>query len=248
MADLQGFGAESKTAESPAPSPDQIAVDLRSQFEKLGLSVRRQGGRPTCSVFTVAGAIEFAAAKHTNGVPRLSVEFLNWAANQACGDRADGGFFSDLWRGFTNSGICTESLMPYQAKFSADAQPNAAASEDARTRLSLGLQLHWIKPWDVQTGLTPQHLAEIKSTLKRGWPVCAGLRWPKNQKWINGVLQMCPPEAVYDGHSVLLVGFRENPSKPGSGFFIFRNTSGGNHGEMPFEYAAAYMNDAAWIE
>jgi len=59
---------------------------------------------------------------------------------------------------------------------------------------------------------------------------------------------MCPPEAVFDGHSVLLVGYREDNSKPGAGVFIFRNTSTGQHGEMLFEYASAYMNDAAWID
>src|ERR1017187_8230005 len=76
------------------------AVDLRPTFDKLGLIPRQQGARPTCSVFTVAGALEFAVAKRQGHTPRFSVEFLNWAANKACGDTDDGGFFSDLWKGF----------------------------------------------------------------------------------------------------------------------------------------------------
>jgi len=58
---------------------------------------------------------------------------------------------------------------------------------------------------------------------------------------------MCPPEEVFDGHSVLLVGYRDDP--PGGGVFIFRNTNrGGRDGFMPYSYARAYMNDAVWIE
>ena len=59
---------------------------------------------------------------------------------------------------------------------------------------------------------------------------------------------MCPADAVYDGHSILFVGYRDDSEQAGGGVFIFRNTShGGRDGYMPFEYAKAYMNDAVWI-
>ncbi len=48
--------------------------------------------------------------------------------------------------------------------------------DDARTRLSLGLRLHWIKEWDVNTGLTDAHIASIKQILSSGWPVAGGFR------------------------------------------------------------------------
>ena len=103
-------GAELKS-EANLPS----SVDLRPAFEKWGLAGRQQGDRPTCSAFTMAGALEFAAAKQQGHGTRLSVEFLNWAANKAGGGAADGGFFSDLWKGFSACGICVEEDMPYQA-------------------------------------------------------------------------------------------------------------------------------------
>jgi len=60
---------------------------------------------------------------------------------------------------------------------------------------------------------------------------------------------MCPPKAVFDGHSVLLVGYRDEPNQTGGGVLIFRNTNhGGRDGFMPYAYARAYMNDALWIE
>ena len=59
---------------------------------------------------------------------------------------------------------------------------------------------------------------------------------------------MCPPEEVFDGHSVLLVGYHDDPQQPGGGIFAIRNSDGdGSDGFMPYAYAAAYMNDAAWI-
>lgn len=232
--------------ESVAP---KAAVDLRPAFQELGLAPRLQGGRPTCSVFAIAGALEYAVAQRQGHTPRLSVEFLNWASNQACGDNDDGGFFSDLWKGFAQYGICAEEAMPYQAKFEPTHPPSAGALAEAKTRLALGLRLHWIKAWNVNTGLTEAEFDGVKRTLARGWPVCGGLRWPKQERWVADVLQMCPTNAVRDGHSVLLVGYREEASQPGGGVFIFRNTShGGRDGFMPYGYARLYMNDAVWVD
>ena len=101
----------------------------------------------------------------------------------------------------------------------------------------------------MNTGLTDAHLAGIKRTLREGWPVCGGFRWPKQEQWVSNVLQMCPSNAVRDGHSVLLVGYRDDAAQLGGGVFIFRNTAGtGQDGFMPYGYAAAYMNDAVWID
>ena len=239
-------------AQNPSVSSSENvprSVDLRPTFEQFNLARSRQGDRPTCSAFTVAGAIEYAAARRQGHSPKLSVEFLNWAANKSCGDTNDGGFFSDLWRGFTNHGICATSDLPYQPALDPTQSPPPEAFADAKTRLGLGLRLQWIKEWDVNTGLTDAHVGAIKRTLNDGWPVCGGFRWPKSENWVNDVLQMCPSNAVRDGHSILLVGYRDDAAQPGGGVFIFRNTAGaGRDALMPYEYARAYMNDAAWID
>jgi len=235
---------------SPNSGPTGLpeAIDLGPKFETQGFERRRQGKRPTCSVFTVVGALEEAVARRQGHCPRLSVEFLNWAANTVCGDSDDGAFFSDLWKGFAAHGICAEADMPYAATLDPAQAPSAAAMADAMTRLPLGLRLHWIKEWDVNTGLTDPHIAAIQRTLASGRPVCGGFRWPKQAQWVNGVLQMCPADAVYDGHSVLLVGYRSDSTEPGGGVLLFRNTANdGRDGAMPYEYARAYMNDACWI-
>jgi hypothetical protein len=240
---VHGAGTEADAANLPP------TVDLRPAFEKWGLTPRRQGARPTCSAFVVAGALEYAAASRQGRATRWSVEFLNWAANRACSDTNDGGFFSDLWKGFATHGICPEEGMPYRPALDPEARPSAQALTDAKAALALGLRLQWIKEWNVHTGLTEGQFLNLKRTLHAGWPVCSGLRWPKREQWVNDVLQMCPSNAVRDGHSVLLVGYRDEAAQPGGGVFIFRNTAHqGRDGALPYAYARTYMNDAAWVD
>ncbi|MGD8451305.1 MAG: C1 family peptidase [Phycisphaerae bacterium] len=243
------------TAQAPPPSKAvdggklPPAVDLRPRFAGAGLTVRAQGGRNTCSVFAVVGAMEYALARHDGTGTRLSVEFLNWASNAATNNSADGSFFSDLWKGFEAYGVCDEADQPYQKKFDQQFRPSDETLQRAARRRDAGLRLHWIKPWDVTTGLTDAEFVEIKRTLSQNWPVCGGLRWPKKEHWTAGVLDMAPPEGVRDGHSVLLVGYRDDPALAGGGAFLIRNSGKGQpEGWMTYEYARAYMNDAIWIE
>lgn len=88
----------------------------------------------------------------------------------------------------------------------------------------------------------------MKETLRGGWPVCGGFLWPKEPQWADCILQMATRDSVRDGHSVLLVGFRDDPAQPGGGVFLIQNTSKGpRDGAMSYEYVLAYMNDAAWV-
>jgi hypothetical protein len=224
------------------------SIDLRARFSEWGLGTRPQGARPTCSVFTLAGALEYAVASRLGRGTRLSVEFLNWAGHTATGRTADGGFFSELWEGYARHGICPEEALPYQEEYDAALQPGAAAIDAALRLQQLGLALRWIKEWNPETGLTADQVAAIRATLAGGWPVCGGLRWPKQARWEEDVLQLCPPEEVYDGHSVLLVGYTDDKLQPGGGVFRIRNSAGdGRDGALSYAYAQAYMNDAAWV-
>jgi len=234
---------------SARPENYAASIDLRPIFDRWGLETRRQGKRGTCSAFVVIQAVEYAVAVRERQAARLSVEFLNWAANQTTNAAEDGGFFSDLWKGCSRFGICPDEDMPYLDQFDPAVQPGEQALARAKRIQALGLQLHWIKEWDPNRGLNDGQFADIKRTVRQRWPVCGGFLWPKQPRWENGVLQMCPREAVRDGHSVLLVGYRDDPAMPGGGVFLIRNTSGDSRdGLMSYEYVRAYMNDAAWID
>jgi len=224
------------------------SVDLRPVFDDWRLPLRSQGDRGTCSVFTITGAIEYALAEKQRHATRLSVEFLNWASNRTIDEMDDGGFFSDLWKGFESYGICVEDEMPYGEQFDPTRRPSSAALENARQIRDAGLELHWVKRWDPTKGLTEEQFAAVKETLRNRWPVCGGFLWPKKAKWADGVLQMAPREGVRDGHSVLLVGFRDDPTQPGGGVFLVWNSGKGlRDGAMSYEYVRTYMNDAVWI-
>lgn len=224
------------------------AVDLRPLFQRAGLTPRHQGARGTCSVFAVTAALEFALAGAARPAIRLSPEYLNWAANQAVGKPVDGGFFSDLCQGYQDWGVCDETDMPYAARFDPARQPDPAAIDRAKRRPREAAQPHWIKRWNVRTGLTGTELASIRQALADGHPVCAGCRWPKQEQWQDGVLAMCPPAGVFDGHSVLLLGYQADPARPGGGTFRFYNPNRPDQEcRMTWEYARAYMNDAVWL-
>jgi hypothetical protein len=234
--------------------PGQVAAlpaesDLRPALRKLGLTPRAQGGRGTCSVVTVTAAMEYALAQQRTPAQRLSIEYLNWASNQVIGRAADGGFFADLWKGYETWGVCREEDLPYAPAFDPGTKPEAAVIDRAKQQTAGRLRLHWLKPWNVNTGLTATQLAAIRQTLAKGWPVCGGLRWPKREEWQHGVLQMRPAAAVFDGHSVLITGYHEDPAQPGGGTFTFQNPNRpGTECRMTWEYALAYLNDAMWIE
>lgn len=246
---LAGIRALCARRGMPLILDEAASVDLRPVFQKRGLVTRRQGNRGTCSAFALTGAIEFAVAARQRPAKPLSVEFLNWASNEATHNKDDGGFFSDLWKGAEKHGVCFEEDMPYAETFNPSIQPSKAARARARGIRRLGLRLHWIKEWDPNKGLSADQLAEVKRTLRAGWPVCGGFLWPKEQRWEKGLLQMAPRDGVYDGHSVLLVGYRDDPTMPGGGVVLIRNSAGPDRdGLLSYEYLRAYMNDAVWVD
>ncbi len=94
-------------------------ADLRSELRERGLWPVRQGRRGTCSVFTTASALELAFSRYTGKNVRLSVEYLNWAANQVTGHPSDGQYFHNCLAGFDKYGICYNADMPYARTFDA---------------------------------------------------------------------------------------------------------------------------------
>lgn len=223
--------------------PELRHADLRPRFARRGLVLKSQGKRPTCSVFAVTAAMEYALSSARSQGPLLSEEYLNWASNDAIQEFEDGGFFSDLWLGYLKHGVASLDLCPYRDQFDPGFVPGPAASAAAIKPGALALR--WIKEWDVATGLSSGHLAAIRETLDNGLPVCAGLRWPKRPVWRQGLLTMCAPDDVFDGHSILIVGYESAPD--GVTWFRIKDSAGGAYRRLPSEYVAAYANDACVI-
>ncbi len=123
--------AESKPVADKTPD-HRHSVDLRPILQKWKLDARSQGGRGTCSVFAMNAALEFAVATKQRRGTRLSVEFLNWASNEAVGAAVDGGCFSELWAGYAAHGVCPEADMPYADSFDPARKPDKKARRRCR--------------------------------------------------------------------------------------------------------------------
>jgi hypothetical protein len=230
-------------------------IDLRPEIAALGIAVRpNQGNRGTCSVFAMTFLLDFMYAKHY-GIKNadFSEEYLNYVSNLAIGQKVDGGFFDQLDLGYQKYGIVNESVVPYKSAFDPNMKLLDTIVKTGST-IAPRLKQHFIKTWNVNTGLQASQLLAILFQLKQGRPVAAGLRWPKEGKFatekILGVTLMKtpPPADVFDGHSIDFVGYKVSKSFPGEGYLIFRNSWGtgfgdNGYGYMSFDYANKYVND-----
>jgi len=267
------------TVAHPVAAPSHVVfdndtkpeVDLRPEIEALGLKVRNQGNRGTCSVFATAFLLEFAYASigadpmHatdstiTNNL-HLSVEYLNWAANVVAGVNYDGAMFSDLVPAYEQYRIVLAGQMPYEPTYNPKhppvPKPRMIANHEKTERFSFS----FVKDWDDTTGYTPAALEAAKNSLRQGIPVALGIWWLATYKTetIHGVelLKEYPRKdnkdpataPMFDGHSIDLVGFRESPLFPGGGYFVYRNSFGETFGDqgygyISFQYILDYGND-----
>jgi hypothetical protein len=201
-------------------------ADLVPKMTDWGLYPRNQGGRGTCSVFATMGAFEFAVSLHTGVGTRLSAEYLNWAADQAIGNpNGDGHFFMNLMKGYEEYGACPESDMPYRGVHDPENLPSDQALADAEKVKALGLQVHWINPWSPGCHVTADQIEECRKVLAGGHPVAAG-----------------------SYHSILFVGYVNDPEAPGGGAFLVRDSGGGHYTEISYEEALGRFGDVFWVE
>lgn len=234
---------------------DAQVYDLKPLFDHYGMTVRDQSGRGTCSVFAIVGLMEFEYAHRLHQRVTLSVEYLNWASNQVTGETEDGSFFSDALSGLLKYGICEDSLFPYYARnYTKKVAPSAAAMKDGKKRMRA--ETIWIKAWNPDTGMTEDQIQQVKAQIRAEHPVAIGFQWPKNEaayrQVVNGIMTVPAREGVFDGHSIIMTGYKEDTSIPGGGYFIFRNSHGKSYGDegygkMPYEYVSKYANDGVTV-
>jgi hypothetical protein len=227
-------------------------ADLATEFQKLELVPRAQGERDVCSLFAITAIAEFEWARNGQQ-PRqqFSEEFLIWAGNEAFGLKGDQAMFYKAVHGLNCFGICSNELMPYEAKPTAKRSPSAKALADANGRAERW-KVEWIKRWDVKCSLGQKELLAIKASLASGHPVACGLRWPKALKG-HELLQLPGADGVFDGHSIVFTGYKDDPSQAGGGILQFRNSWGprwgkSGYGVMSYAYAQAYANDALTLQ
>ncbi len=243
-------------------------VDLRPAIEKLGLTVRDQGDRGTCSVFATTFLIEYQAARtqNANGLD-LSEEYLNWAKNKANKTDVDGGKFTDIIRGYQEFGMVPQQDMPNQPSFSPKHPVTPQKSLIGAGKKFPRFRFKFIKEWDNQKGMSDKELEATKAALSAGRPVATGIWWLARFETVTvdqvPLVKEYPRSAnsnsdasknpMFDGHSIDLVGFHEGRQFPGGGYFVFRNSFSprfghDGYGFLSFDYMRNYSNDAIVIE
>lgn len=258
-----------RTQMSFQPSaPIAPLVDLRPEIEKLGLAVRDQGNRGTCSVFATTFLIEYhtARTKGPKGLD-LSEEYLNWAKNRANKTDVDGGKFTDIIGGYQKFGMVPLTDMPNQPSFDPKHPDTPTRAVITSGQKFERFPFTFIKEWNNQKGMSEQQLEATKAALKAGRPVATGIWWLTKFETVTvnqvPLLKEYPRKdnnhsdasknPMFDGHSIDLVGFHEGQEFPGGGYFIFRNSFGpgfghDGYGFVSFRYIRNYSNDAICIE
>ncbi len=234
--------------EEPLPKK----VSLVGEFDRLGLTPLVQGERDTCGIFATTGLVEFetelkAPAPHK----RLSEEYMVWAARAVSGKTREQAMLFEIAEALNKEGICTAAEMPYAKTFDPNLKPSAEAIAESRP-FRERWRVHWIRRWALEPPLTDGEFEQIKRALADEHPVAIGVRWP-NAKVESGLLAPPPPKEVSDGHTIALVGYEDDPQKPGGGTFVFRNSFGPNwsdhgYGTMSYAYARIYANDILWLQ
>lgn len=239
-----------KISLSAATKPD---ADLRPKIKEHALQVKDQGNRNTCSVFAVNFCHEFlwATQKNFGMGADFSEEYLNYVKNVACNIKKDGGFFSQIDKGYQTWGVYMTGLVPYKSSYDSNYKVPQAYMDVAKKWDRA--KADFIKEWNPNMGANSAQIAKACSYLDQGIPVAGGFLWPNSLQFEKkaGLDLMKVPTSkaqVFDGHSVALVGYKKSTLFPGGGYFVIRNSWGKNWGEegyalMPFDYVAKYAND-----
>ncbi len=232
---------------APLPASSSLIADL----DRQNLTALAQGDRGVCSLFAITGLAEVESYRDESAPHRrLSEEYLIWAGRRISGSHGDQAMFYIATAGLNALGVCPDALMPYAESTDPQREPSAEAQAMARD-FGQRWQIHWIKRWSLEAPLDENQLLDIKRALVAGHPVACGMRWPKKPRG-SELLEVPGAEEVFDGHSVMLVGYQDDPAVKGGGMLRFRNSFGadwGDHGygAISYAYAAAYANDAVWL-
>ncbi|MBI2518330.1 MAG: C1 family peptidase [Opitutae bacterium] len=245
------------------PAAVQTEIDLRPKFFALELSVKNQGRRPSCAIFSIVSALEFQNAELAGHAEKFSEEYLTWAVRKTVQrlpapgvtpddsvgkDDVDEGFaLSEVVAALRAYGIPLQSSMPntFGRKIDAIEEPPALVVEEARNHQRVFV--HQLPGRDNATRIN-----NVVQALNSGVPVAVGMAWPNYRSLRTGYLNAQKP-MTGSGHAVTLVGYRSVTGRLEDAVFIFKNSWGvdwgqGGYGTVTYSYLNNYLNDAVLLE
>lgn len=217
------------------PPEIQPKVDLRSRFNELGLWIKHQGARPSCSVFAIVSALEFQSAEITGDATRFSEEYLLWATRKTLNrsprariaesespddlKNTDEGFsLPEVVTALRTYGIPPRETMPNRFTDTTAGDPPAEIVDQARK--TRRVSVHLLPGRD-----GPARVDSLIHALNAGLPVPAGMAWPREYNWRTGFLDK-QPVAEGDGHAITFVGYKSDTGRIEDAVFTFKNSWG----------------------
>lgn len=215
--------------------------------------IKDQGKRGTCVAFSSVAVREFLTGSKIN----LSEQYLYWWCDahdpvpEEPGTTVEMGF-----TGLVQDGVCEEATWKYKSnriKGNEGQGPPPAGAQDKAKKYKLGRLID----------LDENSVHELKECLRGtsdfpGRPIAFSV--PVYNSWLksmavqlSGQITMpLPGEKLTGGHAMVLVGYQDDDSVPGGGFFILRNSwgrswgiscpYGAGNGTIPYKY----LTDHGW--
>lgn len=211
--------------------------------------LRDQGGRGTCvahAALSVREQLETAAGSPTD--INLSEQFVYWWCKQNDGiPKASGTYVSVAMRCLSEAGAPLEQVWPYVSFSQGDEgqgpPPAAAAAGDPGFRTVRTMEFNRTDINGIKTCIAEGRVVAISVPVFDSW------YYPTSTRRWGKITLPFPAENADGGHAVALVGYQDDPSTPGGGYFIVRNSwqpwayDGvwqAGYGYMPYAYVSRY--------
>ena len=230
------------------------------------LPIRNQAERGTCSAFASVALCEFAHG----GKVSLSPQFLYWACKERDGNpHSEGTTLATVLESIDEAGVCEDRLWEYRSTLRygddglLDAGQGPAPMEAVDNARGYRGRCQ---------ALSPNAAAKYRRVLASGRPVVVGLMtfssWTRNPVTeVTGRVFMPHMEETENGlelleedgggHAMCLVGYVDEETAPGGGYFIARNSwgagwasecaEGAGHALIPYRYVEWFTLSAFTI-
>ncbi len=234
------------------PLPGRGALPTLVNLIDLMPPVRDQKSRGTCVAHACAAVREFLLGPDASTVANLSEQFLYWACKERDNWPGEGTWIKVGMEVLQAQGVCAEEVWPYNpdkvdGNEGQGPAPQGAVDAAAAHKITQGelLQARWV--------------SSMKETLADGRPVAFAV--PVYRYWLTepvkstGDLRMpLTNEASIGGHAMAIVGYQDDATVPGGGYFLIRNSWGetwagksqlaAGYGRLPYEFISKYSRSA----